>query len=84
MCIPVQFCNLPLRILFKGILFLNLHVTPTDPTHQNQFLDVIGIYSVYICHSLSLVRFSHPIICDADKHIVNIMKLYIERDNLEL
>ena len=34
--------------------------------------------------SISLVRFGHPITLHADKRIVNIVKVYTERNNLQL
>ena len=39
-----------------------------------------------LCPSVPFVRFDHPVmlLCYADKHFVNVMKVYIERNNLQL
>ena len=44
---------------------------------------VVGSVFVYIIPSLHSARFGQPLRC-AHKRIVNIMKVYIERDNMQV
>ena len=62
--------------------FLLVLLMSDNYSYKGQMIDVLLIVS----RPLSLVHFDHPItlLRYADKHIVNIMKVYIERNNLKL